>query len=386
MNIALLSEKYTPDIGGLAISTERLARLLTSARHAHAVRLFCPSRSLLPSEKRTLTHSGVSVTRFGAHKRVDDTLVDWFELIAAEHKREPFDILHAYFLTQAGFVATYAGKYLDIPSVVSIRGNDIERAAFDPSRFSHTMYALQNASAVTTNASELVKKAKAFIDREIVLIPNGVDAEHFKPLERNEVLAESLGLHGGKKKEERKMVIGFVGELREKKGLKTFLSAYALVNKKQPVALLIVGEVRAGEDKKLYDEFQLSNPDSQIIVTGYISPKDLPAYYSLIDVFVHPSLRDGLPNAVLEAMASGKAVVATPVGGVSDVIKDRENGLTVPANDAESLSRAIIELLEDESLRCRLGQSARETIQKEFTLQKELDGNLSVYKTSGIKG
>ena len=192
MNIALLSEKYTPDIGGLAISTERLACLLTSA--GHNVRLFCPSPNLFPSEKRTLTHSGVRITRFGAHKRVDDTLVDWFELIVEEHKREPFDVLHAYFLTQAGFVATYAGKYLDLPSVVSIRGNDIERAAFDPSRFSHTMYALQNASAVTTNASELVKKAKAFAEgREIFLIPNGVDTEHFKPMEKNLVLAEALG-------------------------------------------------------------------------------------------------------------------------------------------------------------------------------------------------
>ena len=397
MNIALLSEKYTPDIGGLAISTERLARLLTSA--GHNVRVFCPSSSLLPSEQRTLTHSGVSVIRFGAHKRVDDTLVDWFELIVAEHHRQPFDVLHAYFLTQAGFTATYAGKYLNVPSVVSIRGNDIERATFDPSRFSHTMYALQNASVVTTYASELVKKAKAFIERDIILIPNGVDIEHFKPLEKNHALADALNLdsgglppsfreqpqHTGASSRIQNSVIGFVGELREKKGLKTLLNAYAIINKVQPVALLIVGEVRQGEDKKIFDEFQQSNPDSKIIVTGYISPKDLPAYYSLIDVFVHPSLRDGMPNAVLEAMACEKAVVATSAGGVVDVIKDSENGTTVPANDAESLSKAILELLNDPALRVRLGNSARETIQKEFTLQKELDANLSVYKTLGLK-
>jgi len=394
MNIALLSEKYTPDIGGLAISTERLARLLTLA--GHNVRVFCPSRSLLPSEKRTLTHSGISFTRFGAHKRMDDTLVDWYEFIVAEHKREPFDVLHAYFLTQAGFVATYTGKYLDIPSVVSIRGNDIERAAFDPSRFSHTMYALQNASAVTTNASELMKKAKAFLDREVILIPNGVDTEHFKPMERNEILAETLGLKTLESDSllsnigeqaprlQNNSVIGFVGELREKKGLKTLLSAYTTINKKRSLTLLIVGEVRQGEDKQVFDELQASHPDSQIIVTGYISPKDLPAYYSLIDVFVHSSLRDGMPNAVLEAMACERAVVATGVGGVSDVIKDSENGITVPANDAESLSKAIIKLLDDESLRCSLGRSARETIQKDFTLQKELIANLDVYKSLGI--
>ena len=399
MNIALLSEKYTPDIGGLAISTERLARLLTSA--GHNVRVFSPSSNLLPSEQRTLHSNGVrvSVTRFGAHKRVDDTLVDWFELITKEHKQESFDVVHAYFLTQAGFVATYAGKYLNIPSVVSIRGNDIERAAFDPSRFSHTMYALQNASAVTTNASELVKKAKAFVDREIFLIPNGIDSEHFKPMERNEGLAEALNINhapatvsGGEDAASSNVpVIGFVGELREKKGIAPILSAYAQINKTHPASLLIVGEVRQGNDKRFFDEFRRANPQlsrsipaGPITLTGYISHNDLPSYYSLIDIFVHPSLRDGMPNAILEAMACEKAVVATSAGGVLDVVKDRENGSIVPANDADALSRAIIELMEDESLRNRLGKSARQKIIEDFTLEKELAGNLDVYRQLGL--
>ena len=201
MKIALLSEKYTPDIGGLAISTGRLGEMLAAA--GHEVRLFAPTINLPPTIKQTLRSGGVHVTRFGAHKRVDDTLVDWFELVVEEHQREPFDLIHAYFLPMAGFVGSYAGKYLEIPSVVSIRGNDIERAAFDPSKFSHVMYALQNANAVTTNASELAKKAKAFIDRDIHIIPNGIDTERFKPLEKNRVLGEAIGLVNEKKKEER---------------------------------------------------------------------------------------------------------------------------------------------------------------------------------------
>ena len=79
MKIALISEKYTPDIGGLAISTGRLAHLLSSV--GCEPRVFAPSSNLLPSEKQTRPTNGISVTRFGAHKRVDDTLVDWFELI-----------------------------------------------------------------------------------------------------------------------------------------------------------------------------------------------------------------------------------------------------------------------------------------------------------------
>ncbi len=406
MKIAFLSEKYTPDIGGLAISTGRLGHLLASAGHAHAVRVFAPSGNLPPSEKRTLNSNRVSVTRFGAHKRADDTLVNWFELIVEEHKREAFDMLHAYFLPKAGFVAAYAGKYLNIPSVVSIRGNDIERAAFDPSKFSHVMYALQNASAVTTNASELVKKAKAFIDREIVLIPNGIDVELFKPMEKNLALAESLGLANHVTLSEAKgfvqnqkdssvalkelpqsntiPIIGFAGELREKKGLKILLSAYTQVNKEHPVALLIVGEVRAGEDKQIFDELQSSIPNSQIIITGTVSHKDMPAYYSLMDVFVHPSVRDGMPNALLEAMACEKAAVATPVGGILDVIKDGKNGLLVNVNDASALVEKINELLDKPEKRIELGKSARDTITSKFTAEKELKANLEVYRKLGI--
>ena len=336
--------------------------------------------SLPPSEKQTLASNGVGVTRFGAHKRVDDSLVDWSELITEEHTREPFDLLHAYFLPQAGFVAAYAGRYLSLPSVVSIRGNDIERAAFDSARFSHVMYALQNASAVTTNTNELAKKAKAFIDREIYITPNGVDTEHFKPMDRNPALVDTFNLQLPNLS-----IIGFVGELREKKGLKTLLSAYAQIQEQRSLALLIIGEVRKGDDKKVFDEFQMANPDAHIIVTGYIHPKDLPAYYSLIDIFIHPSLRDGMPNAVLEAMACEKAVIATPVGGMKDILEDGKNGVIVNVNDPSMLAEKVVELLEDPIKYASLGKYARELVVNKFTLEKELEANVEIYRNLGLK-
>jgi glycosyltransferase involved in cell wall biosynthesis len=377
MNIALLSEKYTPDIGGLAISTERYARLLLSA--GHNVRVFCPSVNLSPAEKRFHTDNGIRIIRFGVHKRVDDILVDWFELIVEENERLPFDVLHAYFLTQAGFVAAYAGKYLRVPSVVSIRGNDIERAPFDPSRFSHVMYTLQNASAVTTNATVLREKAKAFVDREIALTPNGIDSDIFRPMEKNTALMEALGLGASDK------IIGFVGALREKKGLASLLLAYAQVIKTLPASLLIVGEVRGGEDKKRFDELRSSIPNAKIVVTGYVSNHDLPSYYSVMDVLVHPSLRDGMPNAILEGMACGKTVIATRAGGAMDMLHDGKNGRLVSINDLSSLTKMIQEVLSDKLLQSRLGAAARQTILDKFTLQNELDGNLAVYCKLGLK-
>lgn len=384
MKIALLSEKYTPDVGGLAISAERLARLLAS--RGHSVHVFAPTLGLSGSERRTLNMEGIRLTRFGAHKRVDDTLQAWFELVVEEHRREGFDVLHAYFLVQAGFVAAYAGRYLQMPSIVSARGNDLERAIFDPSRAAHILYALKNASAVTANANELAKKAGALVPGlQVAVIPNGVDTERFQPALRNNALAESLNLINHGRAGEASRVIGFAGELREKKGLQPLLRAYAQVIQHLPAALLIVGEVRAGQDSRALEEFRQLHPECHIIVTGIVPAGDMPAYYSVMDVFVQPSLRDGLPNALLEAMACGNAVVGAAAGGIPDAITDGVDGRLVSTNQSEELAEIIQELLEGKEQRLRLGMAACQTIRSRFTLQQELDGNLAVYRLLGLK-
>jgi glycosyltransferase involved in cell wall biosynthesis len=104
-----------------------------------------------------------------------------------------------------------------------------------------------------------------------------------------------------------------------------------------------------------------------------------------MDVLVHPSLRDGMPNAVLEAMACGRTVIATPAGGVMDMLHDGKNGRLVSINDINSLSAVLQEVLSDKALQSRLGASARRTVLDKFNLQSELDGNLAVYCKLGLK-
>jgi glycosyltransferase involved in cell wall biosynthesis len=104
-----------------------------------------------------------------------------------------------------------------------------------------------------------------------------------------------------------------------------------------------------------------------------------------MDVFVHPSLRDGMPNAVLEAMACEKTVIATPVGGVLDVIQDGVNGYFVNVNDAEGLAEKVAEALSQPEKREAVGGSAREAVLSRFTLEKELQANLNIYESLGVK-
>jgi len=101
-------------------------------------------------------------------------------------------------------------------------------------------------------------------------------------------------------------------------------------------------------------------------------------------IFLHPSLRDGLPNALLEAMACEKPVIATPVCGMLDMLKDGENGRIVLVNDVDALTMVIQEILSDKNLQRHLGGLARQTVQSKFTLQNELDGNLALYRKLGL--
>jgi glycosyltransferase involved in cell wall biosynthesis len=371
MKILLTSEKYPPDIGGLAVSVERLARLLHSK--GHTVQAIAPSTQLEAGQRAFSEQAGVQVHRFGAQPRVEDGLAEWFDLIVERCRQDRIDILHAYFLPKAGFVTAYAGQYLGLPSVVSARGNDLDRAVFDPGKAAHILYALQQASAITANSRRLVRQAQALAPgRPVVRSPNGVDAAHFQPQPRDTALANQLGL-------DETPLLAFVGEARAKKGLATLLLAFRQIAAARPAALLLLGGVRPGEDESLLQVFQKQNPELKLVVQPYVPSKDLPAYYSLVDLLLMPSRRDGLPNALLEAMACERAVLASDAGGISDAIRDGENGCLVPPGDAPALVAAALELLDDPSQRRRLGSAARLTVLADFSLEQELQANLTLY-------
>jgi glycosyltransferase involved in cell wall biosynthesis len=91
-----------------------------------------------------------------------------------------------------------------------------------------------------------------------------------------------------------------------------------------------------------------------------------------------------MPNAILEAMACGKTVIATSVGGIKDILEDGKNGIIVNASDVNMLTEKVLELLDDSKKRSILGKNARELIVSKFTLEEELKKNLEVYRKLGL--
>ncbi len=381
MNVLILTDRYPPDVGGLAVSTRRLAVGLAEAGHAVWVSVLVTSEA--PGASTTSDEDGVSVLRVGAHRRTDDALADWFDQIVALHTAHALDLIHAMYITHPAFVAVLASRYLGCPSVISARGNDLDRTAFDPGRFSQIHWALQHASAITACTSDLVRKAQVLMPgRQVYLVPNGVDAERFAPGERDEALARPLELGDAP-------VVAVVGEARWKKGLTVLLPAFARLcaQCERPPALLLVGGVRQ-DDAPVLEVFQRQNPTLRVCVVPNVAHEQLPAYYHLADLLVLPSLRDGMPNALLEGMACGKATVASSVGGIPDVLNhgNTECGLLVPPGDVVGLAEAMRELLADPERRARMGSAARATVLTHFTPGRELEGNLRVYRDAGSEG
>ncbi|MFN0051235.1 MAG: glycosyltransferase family 4 protein, partial [Planctomycetales bacterium] len=157
-------------------------------------------------------------------------------------------------------------------------------------------------------------------------------------------------------------------------GLAPLLEAFHAVRQERPAALLVIGEVRP-RDQALLASFAAEHPEdrTRLIVTGHLNDsQEVARHLCLCDHFLQPSLWDGLPNAVLEAMACERIVIASDAGGLPEVIDHGVNGFLVPRTQLPRLGEAILELLAlDEARRGTIGHAARKRIQEAFSAERE---------------
>jgi glycosyltransferase involved in cell wall biosynthesis len=372
VRVALLSDRFPPQAGGLAAATARIARGLAEA--GDEVEAFALHDDGLPGEVRIERGpAGLQVLRLSASRRPQDSAAELFELIARRHAARPFDLVHGFYLVRSGFLAAYAGGFLGLPSVVSARGNDLDRSVFDGEAGAHVLRALELATCVTGVSQELVRKARGLCPRARVLcVPNGVDSRVFRPTRADEALRRALGLAG-------RQVLGFSGEARVKKGLVPLLEATALLAGDRPISLLLAGGVRK-DDAGLLAVFRKRQPAVHVVELEQRPAAQLAAVYALMDVFVHPSLRDGLPNALLEAMACGRPVVAARAGGIPDVVRDGRDGLLVEPGDARGLQAACSAVLDDPARAAAFGRAGRARVRRAFTPEAEIRSYRELYR------
>ncbi len=218
-----------------------------------------------------------------------------------------------------------------------------------------------------------VKNTEKITDDKTIVIYNGVDEERFSPFKSPTSIRTELGM------DEKAAVVGTVSSLTSHKGHEYFIQATSLVLNTLPSAkFLIVGD--GPLRKKLENQAKNLNIHPSVIFTG--TRKDIPEMLSLMDVFVLPShTREGLGIAIIEAMAAEKPVVATDIGGIPEVVNHGETGLLVPPGDPESLSKAIIELLQNPLRAKTMGEKGRTRVKEKFTTKKMLSEIEHVYQS-----
>ena len=210
-------------------------------------------------------------------------------------------------------------------------------------------------------------------DRKVILVPNGIMASYNSdPSPQSRVRARrDLGLAEGE------VAVAIVGRLGIEKGHRLFLTSAAEVLKRHPAArFIIVGEgvERAGIEA-LVAELGLQ---SCVQLLGHRD--DMPALYPAIDVLAITSLREGLPNVLLEAMLHAIPAVATAVGGIPDVVRDEDDGLLVPPGDARSFTNALGRIVGDGELRRALGARAREKISQYYLFDQRVANVAKLYR------
>src|SRR3989338_1143578 len=278
-------------------------------------------------------------------------------------KKEKIDIVQTFFL-HADILGSLAAKFARVRRVVMSRRDE----GFLRSRRQLILNRVFNryAKKVVVNSMavrEAVHKNEQVGSRRIHLIYNGVDLDKYFPsTQLRDETRSALGI------KEDEFVIGMVANMRhEVKGHRYLIKALALVSKEIPnVKLMLVGDGPLEAKLEGY-AFHLGVSD-QILFLG--SRRDITPLVNAMDLVCAPSLSEGFSNTILEAMAIGKPIIATNVGGNPEIVFHGETEFLVRPRDGKAIAQKILFLIQNDLLRTQMGDAARKRIEANFTAQK----------------
>ena len=381
--ICITTIEYPPDVGGVGESVYRIAKMLTNSGYEVHIAVFRSSHRSVPNEiyrragYETIVQDDIFVHRIQSSIRSEITelsgyLSDIYFQLKLLHQKFQYDLFHAFFLIETGYVTTMIAKENDLPVINSVRGADLHKHIFSPKNHGPISWILDNSNWTTFVSRTLQKRASLISPSsksKSSAFWNSIAPINFEELPKPAKLNNLSGL-----------VIGTTGRFREKKGIEFLLDACSKLSKKIDITLLLIGDFI--EKEKSYWEQELKNNDlgSCLQITGMNTRQETLAYLPHLDIFAIPSLTDGCPNALLEAMSAGCAIVGSNADAIGEIIEDGVSGLLVnPANSPE-LAAALLYLAKKPALRKQLGMAAKIKVQTELAPAIELDNWLSIYQ------
>ncbi len=363
MRICFISRRFFPAISGMSVYALNLLEQLV--RNGHDVTMISQYRAdpagvgvygggpppEVPGVRVIgLESTGEQAVSRGLPADFEADVAAMVEAAVVEHRRRPFDVIHAQYGYPNGLAALEVSRRTGVPNVVSIQGGDGHWVGTCCVTHKAAMHAvLSHAGALLIGsasfAEEVMGNHGTSRDR-FTIVPGATDTRRFRP--RDERRLGSLG---------RPPTLIFHGRVDARKGILDLLDASsALVDGGRDLRLIVSG---IGPDvAAVVDRVEMLGLGDRVELSGYASYGQAPDVYRRGDVFVSPTYSEGFSNTILEAMASGLPIVSTRVVGVIDCLVDGENGLMVEPRDVDALAAAIARMLDDAPLRRRLAARA----------------------------
>jgi glycosyltransferase involved in cell wall biosynthesis len=314
-----------------------------------------------------LKRSGVETVLLPQHRSFD---VKWLCKLAGLIRSRRIHLMHGHEFTMNAY-GSIVSALRRIPMVSTVHGKNYypdkwrRRAAYRLVARRSTLV------AVSEDIRRFLAKRLSINESRVTTIHNGIDLRRYRPdAHARAAIRTRLGLGG-------RPVVGTVGNLYPVKGQTYLLRAAAVVTAAVPEAVFLVAG-RGDLLEPLQNEARALGLGANVMFLGF--EEDIPSFLQALDIFVLPSLSEGLPLSVLEAMAAGKPVVATSVGGTPEVVIDADTGFLVPAGDTGALAARILQLLRNPALRDRFAERGRRRVLEEFALETTVHQYEALYE------
>jgi glycosyltransferase involved in cell wall biosynthesis len=358
----ILHLSSTSGLGGAEMIVKRLASSLDARRFRSVVCLFSPGWLYDASTNQGIPTSVVRIN--GAFD------LRWARAFAALVKRERVSVIHAHEFT-ANTYGSLMGQILGVPVVATVHGKNYFAEQAKRRMAYRYVSRVSRMVAVSTDLKQFIVRRAGVSENRVDVIYNGVDLADPPPKEQLDAIRKDLNLDGYDH------VIGAVGSLYPVKGHVHLIEALPEILRVFPRTLLLL--VGQGDlEQELKAEVARRDLGAHVRFLGFRT--DVPALLSLLDVFVLPSLSEGLSMALLEAMAAGKPVVATKVGGNAELVIDGDTGFLIDAESPQSLSAKVVQVLRDKARATSMGERGRRRVHDKFSFHAMVDRYQSCYE------
>lgn len=351
--------------GGLSRTVERVSLLALSLGldvHVACFEIEPTSFVLLDENVESSDYNGITLHRIklGSENMYESerglwdcphnlTLQMMYQSIEKLDLAEHFDLFHSFFLYPVGYVTGLLARRRSRPSITTIVGNDVKKYIFSPEKATVCKSGLDNADMVIGLSNDLIEMADALTPVK----------------SKSRIIFNSVAIPETQwdKAREDTFVIGAAGIFKYAKGLPYLFKAVEKLSKKYPVRLSLKGQLRDSEIDIYHYMLNRSGITDLVDSPTTLDHRKIPDWVMGLDVFCLPSLTEGCPNILMEAMACGAPCVATRTGACDELIEDRIDGLLTPWADSSSLAESIEYALDHEQQARAMGRAARKKIQ-----------------------